>query len=221
MRYVPSLACANYLALGQEIESLRKCGMNLIHYDIMDGHYVPNLCLNWDIADAIRMNYADVMLDVHLMTKEPEKYIEKLKNLNVKYVTFHRDATSFSYRLIEMIHAAGMKAGVALNLDDRPENMDPLLPYLDLVLVMSVEPGFAGQKFIPLALDNVRYMDRKRKEQGLHYTISVDGGVSYERAVQLRKAGADWIIMGMPTVFHQPDGIEKSYKRFADYMEKN
>lgn len=221
MLYVPSLNCANQLTLGEDIEALCRCGMKMMHYDVMDGHYVPNLSLSLETASAIRNTYADVSLDVHLMTTEPEKYIEKLKDIGAEYVTFHTDATSFSYRLISTIHAAGMKAGIALNPSDRPDNLLPLLPFVDLVLVMSIEPGFSGQKFIPYSMERVIYLAEKRKELELDFVISVDGGITAQLARQLRSSGADWIIMGMPTIFCQPDGIEGAYKRFFQYMDKD
>lgn len=221
MQYIPSLACANPLTLGTDIEALMRSGMNILHFDIMDGHYVPNICLSFDTASSIRQTYADAVLDIHLMTEEPEKYIDRLKNQGASYVTFHSDATHFAYRTISAIHAAGMKAGIALNPSQSPENIVPILPYVDLVLVMSIEPGFSGQAFIPHSLDTVRRLSQLRKDKDLQFKISVDGGITAELALELQQCGADWIIMGYPTIFRQPDGIEQSFQRFCSIMHEH
>ena len=219
MQYVPSLACGDQLALGADIKALCRCGMRVMHCDIMDGHYVPNIALSLETAAAIRRAFPEVVLDVHLMTTNPEQYVDRLKALGADYVTFHCSATNFSYRLISAIHAAGMKAGIALNPSEGPEQLLPLLPFVDLVLVMAIEPGFSGQKFIPHTMENVRYLAAKRRELGLDFAISVDGGVTAQLARELREKGADWIILGLPTVFNQPDGIESAFARLRAYMD--
>ncbi len=219
MEYVPTLNCADPLALGEDIKTLCKCGMRVMHYDIMDGHYVPNFALSMETAAAIRRAFPEVILDVHLMTTDPQRYVDSLKTIGAGYVTFHYSATHFSYRMISQIHAAGMKAGIALNPSEAPELLLPVLPLVDLVLVMSIEPGFSGQPFIPHAMDNVRYLAAKRRELGLDFAISVDGGVTAPLARELRENGADWIILGLPTIFGQPDGIERAFARLTAFMD--
>ena len=219
MNYTPSLACADQLALGEDIVQLLQCGLNTLHFDIMDGHYVPNLCLSLDTAAAIRARWPQAVLDVHLMTSEPERYISRLKAAGADYVTFHRSATPFCHRAAAAIHEAGMKAGIALNPSEAPEELLPVLPYLDLVLVMSIEPGFSGQAFIPHSLDTVARLDRIRRERGLNFMISVDGGIDAAIGRALKEAGADWLVLGYPAIFRQPDGIEHSFRRFYRAVE--
>lgn len=219
MLYSPSLACADQLALAADIRQLMDCGLNTLHVDVMDGHYVPNLCLSLDTAASIRAAFPQAVLDVHLMATNPELYIDRLRNAGADYVTFHQNATSFALRTIASIHNAGMRAGVALNPSQRPEELLPLLPHTDLVLVMSIEPGFSGQKFMPHTLQTVVELDRIRSEQGLDFVISVDGGISADIGRQLNAAGADWLVLGYPAIFRQPDGIQNSFRRFADIVE--
>lgn len=219
MNYTPSLACADQLALGGDIAQLLQCGLNTLHFDIMDGHYVPNLCLSLDTAAAIRARWPQAVLDVHLMTTEPERYIPRLQAAGADYVTFHRSATPFCHRTAAAIHEAGMKAGVALNPSEAPEDLLPVLPYVDLVLVMSIEPGFSGQAFIPHSLDTVARLDQMRRERGLDFTISVDGGIDAAVGRALKEAGADWLVLGYPAIFRQPDGIEPAFQRFRRAVE--
>lgn len=145
MLYSPSLACADQLALASDIRQLMDCGLTTLHFDVMDGHYVPNLCLSLDTAASIRAAFPQAVLDVHLMATSPELYIDRLHDVGADYVTFHQNATSFALRTIASIHSAGMRAGVALNPSQRPEELLPLLPHTDLVLVMSIEPGFPAR----------------------------------------------------------------------------
>lgn len=219
MNYTPSLACADQLALSGDIAQLLQCGLNTLHFDIMDGHYVPNLCLSLDTAAAIRARWPQAVLDVHLMTTEPERYIPRLQAAGADYVTFHRSATPFCHRAAAAIHEAGMKAGVALNPSEAPEDLLPVLPYVDLVLVMSIEPGFSGQAFIPHSLDTVARLDQMRRERGLDFTISVDGGIDAAVGRALKEAGADWLVLGYPAIFRQPDGIEPAFQRFRRAVE--
>lgn len=219
MNYTPSLACADQLALSGDIAQLLQCGLNTLHFDIMDGHYVPNLCLSLDTAAAIRARWPQAVLDVHLMTTEPERYIPRLQAAGADYVTFHRSATPFCHRAAAAIHEAGMKAGVALNPSEASEDLLPVLPYVDLVLVMSIEPGFSGQAFIPHSLDTVARLDQMRRERGLDFTISVDGGIDAAVGRALKEAGADWLVLGYPAIFRQPDGIEPAFHRFRRAVE--
>ena len=140
-------------------------------------------------------------------------------SIGVDYVTFHRSATPFCHRVAAAIHGAGMKAGIALNPSETPEDLLPVLPYVELVLVMSIEPGFSGQAFIPHSLDTVAQLDRMRRERGLDFVISVDGGIDAATGRALKEAGANWLVLGYPAIFRQPDGIEHSFRRFYRAVE--
>ena len=140
-------------------------------------------------------------------------------SIGVDYVTFHRSATPFCHRVAAAIHGAGMKAGIALNPSETPEELLPVLPYVELVLVMSIEPGFSGQAFIPHSLDTVAQLDRMRRERGLDFVISVDGGIDAATGRALKEAGANWLVLGYPAIFRQPDGIEHSFQRFCHAVE--
>ena len=220
MIYSPSLACADPLNLENEIIELNQCGISWIHFDIMDGHYVPNLCLNLDTAKAIKKRFPEMLLDVHIMATNPEFYIQPLSELGAKNVAFHFDATHFSFRMIRTIHSFGMQAGVVLNPSQSVNDLLPLIREVDYILVMSVEPGFAGQTFIENTYEKVKMLADIRRENGLKFQISVDGGIDAQIGKKLKELETNILILGYPAIFRQKDGIMNSFIRYKNIVER-
>lgn len=191
----PSVLSADFLNLGRDIEMLNASEAEWIHLDIMDGRFVPNISFGIPVVHAIRKTTTKT-LDVHLMIEEPEKYITAFANAGADVLTLHYEASRHLHRAMQQIHDAGMQAGVVLNPHTPVELLHDLLPYLDVVLLMSVNPGFGGQKFIPQVLDKVIRLRRMIDERNLDVIIEVDGGVNDLTAPQLFEAGAEALVAG-------------------------
>lgn len=191
----PSVLSADFLNLGRDIEMLNQSKADWIHLDIMDGLFVPNISFGLPVVQAIRKATTKT-LDVHLMIEQPERYITAFADAGADILTLHYEASRHLHRAMQQIRDAGMKAGVVLNPHTPVELLQDLLPYLDLVLLMSVNPGFGGQKFIPQILDKTVRLKKMIEKRGLEVLIEVDGGVNAETAAQLFDAGADALVAG-------------------------
>lgn len=191
----PSVLSADFLNLGRDIEMLNQSKAEWIHLDIMDGLFVPNISFGLPVVQAIRKATTKT-LDVHLMIEQPERYITAFADAGADVLTLHYEASRHLHRAMQQIRDAGMKAGVVLNPHTPVELLQDLLPYLDLVLLMSVNPGFGGQKFIPQILDKTVRLKMMIEKRGLEVLIEVDGGVNAETAAQLFDAGADALVAG-------------------------
>lgn len=191
----PSVLSADFLNLGRDIEMLNQSKAEWIHLDIMDGLFVPNISFGLPVVQAIRKATTKT-LDVHLMIEQPERYITAFADAGADVLTLHYEASRHLHRAMQQIRDAGMKAGVVLNPHTPVELLQDLLPYLDLVLLMSVNPGFGGQKFIPQILDKTVRLKKMIEKRGLEVLIEVDGGVNAETAAQLFDAGADALVAG-------------------------
>lgn len=191
----PSVLSADFLNLGRDIEMLNQSKAEWIHLDIMDGLFVPNISFGLPVVQAIRKATTKT-LDVHLMIEQPERYITAFADAGADVLTLHYEASRHLHRAMQQIRDAGMKAGVVLNPHTPVELLQDLLPYLDLVLLMSVNPGFGGQKFIPQILDKTVRLKKMIEKRGLEVLIEVDGGVNEETAAQLFDAGADALVAG-------------------------
>lgn len=191
----PSVLSADFLNLGRDIEMLNQSKAEWIHLDIMDGLFVPNISFGLPVVQAIRKATTKT-LDVHLMIEQPERYITAFSDAGADVLTLHYEASRHLHRAMQQIRDAGMKAGVVLNPHTPVELLQDLLPYLDLVLLMSVNPGFGGQKFIPQILDKTVRLKKMIEKRGLEVLIEVDGGVNAETAAQLFDAGADALVAG-------------------------
>ena len=190
-------------------------GIKILHIDIMDGHYVPNLCFDTGMVGLIRKNYS-FLLDVHLMVTNPADYILPLAAAGADYVSFHLDATHFPVRTLNQIRENGMKGGVGLNPAQSPELLRETLPYLDFVLVMGVEPGFSGQRFLEGTVEKVSRLRDMREQLGLSYLIEADGGVDRENTVTLLENGADILVSGAFGVFEGRNGLEQDCKEYQE-----
>lgn len=206
----PTLACGNLLNYKEDLDILKALGNRILHIDIMDGHYVPNLCFDLNTIRAIKNNY-DFLLDVHLMVTNPEDYLEPLKQIGVDFISFHIDATSFSIRLLKQIRELGIRAGIVINPSQSIASAIHLYPYADFVLLMAVEPGFSGQQFIPETFSKLDELRRLRKEQHYQFLIEVDGGISNENSVPCIQAGADILVSGAFGVFMRKNGLKEDY----------
>lgn len=191
----PSLLSADFLNLQRDIEMLNKSEADWFHCDVMDGVFVPNISFGFPVLEQIN-KVATKPLDVHLMIVQPDKFIPQVKEIGGYMMTVHYEACTHLHRTIGAIHEAGMKAGVSLNPHTPVELLTDILDDLDLVLIMSVNPGFGGQKFIPNAINKVARLRKMIDERGLNTLIEIDGGVNLNTGKQLLDAGADVLVAG-------------------------
>jgi ribulose-phosphate 3-epimerase len=191
----PSILSADFLKLGEEIQAAEAAGADMLHIDIMDGHFVPNITIGPSIVESIR-KITSLPLDVHLMIEEPDKYLRDFIKAGADYLTVHYEASVHLHRTVQWIKESGVKAGVSLNPATPVWNLEHILPYTDLALLMSVNPGFGGQEFIPEVIEKIKILKKLLREKGLSTLIEVDGGVKLENAPEIISAGADILVMG-------------------------
>jgi len=189
----PSLLSADFGNLHTEIAALEAAKADLLHLDVMDGHFVPNLSFGFPLIKTIR-SLSKLPLDVHLMVTNPDFHVPLLAEIGVQWISFHQETVFHSHRLIQQIKSHGIKAGLALNPATPINTLDIILPELDYVLLMSVNPGYSAQAFIPFVLDKLQYLSDYRKTRSLSFLIEVDGGVTDQNAQQLISAGADILV---------------------------
>ena len=194
-KIAPSILAADFTKLGDDVKDICGRGIEYLHIDIMDGVFVPNISFGPALMKSLN-SIATVPYDVHLMIIDPDRYIENFMTDNTEYITVHYEACEDVAKTIAHIKEAGAKAGVSIKPGTEPEVLDPYLKDIDQILVMSVEPGFGGQKFMDSSLPKIEYYDKKRKENGYSYIISVDGGIGSSNAALVRDAGVDLIVAG-------------------------
>ncbi|HXX54296.1 MAG TPA: ribulose-phosphate 3-epimerase [Thermodesulfovibrionales bacterium] len=195
IKIAPSILSADFTKLGQEIEAAEAAGADMLHVDIMDGHFVPNITIGPFVVEAIRKTTA-LPLDVHLMIEDPDRYLSDFIKAGADFLTVHMEASVHLHRTVHWIKESGAKAGVSLNPATPIWSLDYILPDLDLILLMSVNPGFGGQGFIPQVLDKIKALKGMLAELGFTIPIEVDGGIKYENAKKVAEAGADILVMG-------------------------
>lgn len=191
----PSLLAANFRTLDKEIEILNKSKATLLHLDVMDGSFVPNISFGPVVIEAVAKN-CNLDLDIHLMIEDPDRYIADYAAFKPKYISVHEEACRHLDRSIDYIKSFGISAGVAINPHTPVNNIFTVLHKIDLVCIMSVNPGFGGQKFIPYTLKKIEALRAEIEAQGLHTKIEVDGGVTEVNAASVKKAGADILVAG-------------------------
>jgi len=203
VKIAPSILSADFLRLGEEIKAAEAAGADLIHIDVMDGHFVPNITIGPAIVEAVKAVTA-LPLDVHLMIERPDRYLDDFINAGADYLAVHYEASVHLHRTIQQIKEKGKIAGVSLNPATPLGSLEDILSDIDFVLIMSVNPGFGGQKYIPHSTDKIRMLKNILVENGLPALIEVDGGVSPENAGMVAAAGADILVMGS-AFFHSKD----------------
>lgn len=203
VKIAPSILSADFAALGKEIEDVEAGGADYIHVDVMDGHFVPNITIGPLIVEAIRPA-TNLPLDVHLMIEEPDTFIADFAKAGADIITVHQETCRHLHRTIHLIKEHGVKAGVVLNPATPAETVKEVLPYLDMVLLMTVNPGFGGQKFIPEVLPKISYLNDLRQANNYSFEIEIDGGVNKDTAKRCTDLGADVLVAGS-AVFNQED----------------
>ncbi|MCE5313215.1 MAG: ribulose-phosphate 3-epimerase [Nitrospiraceae bacterium] len=210
IKIAPSILSADFMRLGEEISAAEAAGADLLHLDIMDGHFVPNITIGPDVVSAIR-KMTTLPLDVHLMISDPDKYMDAFIRAGAEYLTVHVETCIHLNRTLQAIRNNGIKACVSLNPATPLNTLDACLEDADMVLLMSVNPGFGGQDFIPSALGKIKQLRNMIKERGLVTPIEVDGGVKLDNAKDVALAGADILVMG--SAFFRSDDYGSFIKR--------
>jgi ribulose-phosphate 3-epimerase len=200
---VPSILSADFARLAEDIAQVERGGAKMLHLDVMDGHFVPNLTIGPPVVESIR-KATKLHLDVHLMIENPERYVTTFVEAGANSVSVHHEAARHLDGVLEMIRKAGAMAGVVLNPATPVAVLEDIVGVADYVLLMSVNPGFGGQKLIPYVLEKVRKLDRLRREKQLALPIEIDGGVHKENLAEVVRAGCDWIVTGS-AIFHSSD----------------
>ena len=198
MKYLaPSLLSANFYNLENDLNILLDENIKYLHLDVMDGMFVPNISLGVPVIESIKNSTKDrFVLDTHLMVEKPERYIKNFVKAGADILTIHEEATSEYLKAIDSIKAEGIKAGISVNPETDVTRIDCALGKVDLVLVMSVHPGFGGQKFIPDTLEKVKYLKSKREKNGYNYLIEIDGGIYVDNVREVLDAGVDIVVSG-------------------------
>lgn len=194
-KLAPSILSADFARLGEDVSEIEKGGAHLIHVDVMDGHFVPNISFGAPVMKSL-LGRTEIPFDVHLMIENPEKYIDSFLTDNTEYITVHQEACVHLHRVIQQIKDAGVKAGVSLNPATSLDTIRWVLEDVDMVLLMSVNPGFGGQKLIPQVIDKVRELDEIRRAAGLDFAIEIDGGVTLDNVRTVTDAGVDIAVAG-------------------------
>src|SRR5690606_2814120 len=195
IKIAPSILAADFSKLAEEVKDVEKAGADLIHIDVMDGHFVPNITMGPIVVEALRP-ITGLPLDVHLMIENPDAYIEQFAKAGADYITVHVEACRHLHRTIQLIRSFGVKPGVVLNPHTPIETIQHILEDVDMVLFMTVNPGFGGQKFIESVVPKVEALSKIIKERGLNIEIEIDGGINAETIVPCAKAGATVFVAG-------------------------
>jgi ribulose-phosphate 3-epimerase len=200
----PSILSADFARLGEEVDNVLKAGADWVHFDVMDNHYVPNLTIGPLVCSALRKHGVTAPIDVHLMVKPVDRIVPDFAEAGATLISFHPEASNHVHRTIQLIKSHGCKAGLVLNPATPVDALDWVLEDLDMVLLMSVNPGFGGQAFIPSALDKLRAVRKKIDASGKAIRLEIDGGVKADNIGEIAAAGADTFVAGS-AIFNAPD----------------
>jgi ribulose-phosphate 3-epimerase len=200
---LPSILSADFARLGEEIARVERGGARMLHVDVMDGHFVPNLTVGPPLIKSLR-KFTKMTFDVHLMITDPDRYIGTFIEAGADQVSVHQETCPHLDRTLRTIQSDGALAGVVLNPSTPVSTLEDVLEVVDYVLIMSVNPGFGGQRFIPNALRKVQALNRRRRELGLQFNIEIDGGITLDNVQDVVRAGCNWIVAGA-SIFHTVD----------------
>jgi ribulose-phosphate 3-epimerase len=219
IKIAPSILSADFTRLGEQIREAQEGGADWIHVDVMDGHFVPNITIGPLIAAAAR-RATTLPIDVHLMIEKPERYLAAFAEAGVDYLTVHVETSPHLHRTVQQIRELGVKPGVTLNPATPAESLDEILPYVDLVLVMSVNPGFGGQSYIPGSTAKIAKIRRMLDERGLrHVELQVDGGVAADTAAEVAGAGASCVVAGS-AVYNTKASVADNLRRLREALDR-
>ncbi|MCX7106532.1 MAG: ribulose-phosphate 3-epimerase [Methylococcales bacterium] len=208
----PSILSANFAKLGEEVDRVLADGADVVHFDVMDNHFVPNLTIGPLVCEALRKHGVTAPIDVHLMVEPVDRLIPDFAKAGASIITFHPEASVHIDRTLQLIKDCGCKAGLVFNPGTPLHYLDYVMDKLDMILLMSVNPGFGGQSFIPSALDKLRQVRSRIDDSGLNIRLEIDGGVKTDNIRAIKAAGADTFVAGS-AIFSQPD-----YKKVIDEM---
>lgn len=211
-KIAPSILSADFARLGEEVDQVLASGADIVHFDVMDNHYVPNLTIGPMVCKALRNHGVTAPIDVHLMVQPVDDLIAQFIDAGATYITFHPEASQHIDRSLQMIKDGGCKAGLVFNPATPLHYLDHVMDRLDMILLMSVNPGFGGQKFIPSTLDKLRLVKQRIIDSGLDIQLEIDGGVKVDNIRDIAEAGADTFVAGS-AIFNTPD-----YKATIDLM---
>ena len=212
-KLAPSILSADFSKLAADVAKVEQGGADYIHVDVMDGHFVPNISFGAAVMKSLE-GKTQLPFDVHLMIEDPDDYLEDFLTPKTEYITVHQEACTHLNRTVQHIKSLGVKAGVSINPATSLATLDYILEDVDMVLIMSVNPGFGGQKFIPSALEKIRELAEIRHAEDLDFMIEIDGGVNLDNVQEIASAGTDIIVAGS-AVFHAED-IEETTRQFAE-----
>ena len=209
-KLAPSILAADFTRLGEQVRTVDEAGAQYIHLDVMDGAFVPSISFGMPVIKSLR-EITDKVFDVHMMVEEPGRYVEDMRRCGADLITVHAEACTHLDRVVNQIKEGGMRAGVAVNPATPLSVLDPILEELDMVLIMTVNPGFGGQKFIPYTMEKIRSLRRILTERGLAADIQVDGGISSANVREVLEAGANVFVAGSAVFGEDPGARTREF----------
>lgn len=216
IKLAPSILSADFARLGEQVAEVTKAGADYIHIDVMDGHFVPNITIGAPVVASIR-SWTHLPLDVHLMIEEPDRYVSQFVNSGANIITVHAEACPHLHRTIQLIKEFQVKAGVSLNPATPLSLIEEIIPYVDLLLIMSVNPGFGGQTFIPESLQKISRLRSMLDDKMSNAELEVDGGITLDNAPGIVKAGARVLAIGN-SVFKAKEGISQALQKIREAL---